>query len=220
MVRIDKLTVYFDKRASEIEGWAEEHDMTFGQFRTPLTQYAKGNLPWILDNGCFTEMWSLPNQGPVQRTFIRMMIDAQAPDSGCQFIVVPDFVGDSDATLSQFFEFIDEYPLPPEMTAYVAQDGQLSALVPWEDIGCLFIGGTDRFKGSVQAYQLAIEAKKRNKWVHVGRVNTTPRIVQWYGVADSIDGSGISRFTWMREKLLKDLKDLHRVQQTSLKEWC
>jgi len=208
-------------KASKIEAMSKEHGLTFGQFRTPLTQYAKGNLPWILDNGCFSEMWApYTNQGLTQQTFIRMMEDAQAPGSGCQFIVVPDFVGDSDATLSQFFEFIDEYPIPSEMAAYVAQDGQQTPLVPWEEIGCLFIGGSDSFKDGIQAYQLAIEAKKRGKWVHVGRVNTMPRVIQWYGVADSIDGSGICRFTWMRERLLADLKELHRVRQSSLQEWC
>lgn len=201
-----------------IKSWQIEYQLEFGQFRTPLTQYAVSDLPWILDNGCFTEMWGLPS--PTQDTFLRMMQYALLPDSGCQFIVVPDFVGDSDATLQQFIEFTDQHDMPASMVAYVAQDGQQAPLVPWEDIGCLFIGGSNSFKDGVQAYQLALEAKKRGKWVHVGRVNTAPRILQWYGIADSVDGSGISRFTWMRERFLKDLKDIRRVKQTSLEEWC
>lgn len=212
------LKVYFDNSVKQIKEWQKEFDLKFGQFRTPLTQYAKGDLPWILDNGCFTSPWQLPlnDKG---RTFMRMAHAALQQDSGCQFIVVPDVVGNADDTLDQFLEFTADCAIPSSMAAYVAQDGQMAALVPWEDIGCLFIGGSDSYKDGVQSYLLALEAKKRNKWVHVGRVNTTPRVIQWFDVADSIDGSGIARFTWMRERFLNDLLDLQAVRQSKLSEW-
>ena len=41
------------------------------------------------------------------------------------------------------------------------------------------------------------------KWVHVGRVNTAPRVKNWLGLADSIDGSGISKYDHMLENVLE-----------------
>jgi hypothetical protein len=40
------------------------------------------------------------------------------------------------------------------------------------------------------------------KWVHVGRVNTPSRFEYFEKLgADSIDGSGLARFSWMRQRL-------------------
>lgn len=205
------MKIYFDKSTHCIRLLESEHDMEFGQFRTPLTQYAAKGLPWVLDNGVFSRF--------EHDKFVRMQADA-IDSEFCEWIVVPDVVGNSDRTLKRFLSWTDDYPLVLEKAAYVAQDGQSSALVPWEDIVCLFIGGTDAFKDSQAALLLAMEAKRRGKWVHVGRLNSTERLVSWYGVADSCDGSGISRFTHQRDKLIKNLKDLERTIQTSLKEWC
>jgi hypothetical protein len=44
-----------------------------------------------------------------------------------------------------------------------------------------------------------------DKWVHVGRVNTAQRVSQWIGLADSIDGSGISKYDHMLEAVLNEL---------------
>ena len=204
------MKIYFDKRAVWIEELMEEHGLFFGQFRTPLTQYAAGEIPWVLDNGVYSEF--------KKEKFVRMQANA-IDDELCEWIVVPDVVGNADRTLQRFLSWTDDYPLVLNKAAYVAQDGQVSVLVPWEDIVCLFIGGTDAFKDSQAALLLAMEAKRRGKWVHVGRLNTTERLVSWYGIADSFDGTGVARFTWMRDKLIQDLKDLERTVQTSLQEW-
>ena len=46
-------------------------------------------------------------------------------------------------------------------------------------------------------------AKMLGKWVHVGRVNTAERVKNWIGLADSIDGSGISQYDHMLENVLR-----------------
>jgi hypothetical protein len=51
------------------------------------------------------------------------------------------------------------------------------------------------------------------KWVHVGRVNTAKRVRDWVGLADSIDGSGISRFDHMLEDVLSMLGGHHPQQE-------
>jgi hypothetical protein len=57
-----------------------------------------------------------------------------------------------------------------------------------------------------EALQAARCAKMLGKWVHVGRVNEAKRVRNWLGLADSIDGSGISRFDHMLEEVLSMIR--------------
>lgn len=67
--------------------------------------------------------------------------------------------------------------------------------MPWDDIVALFIGGTTEWKESSEVGHLCVEAKRRGKWVHAGRVNTKRRATRFMDVgADSMDGSSLSRF--------------------------
>jgi hypothetical protein len=77
------------------------------------------------------------------------------------------------------------YPL-----AFVAQDGASVDTVPWENLDVLFIGGTDQFKLGPTAKALIVEAKARDKWVHIGRVNSQGRFLAFAALgADSCDGT-------------------------------
>ncbi len=76
------------------------------------------------------------------------------------------------------------------------------------------------FKEGQDAFSLIEEAKIRNKWVHVGRVNTARKIIYFHGLADSFDGSGIARFTPTRKKALRILKSLEDTIQTRFTDWC
>ena len=62
--------------------------------------------------------------------------------------------------------------------------------IPWDDFDCLFIGGDDAFKESGLIRRTCREAKRRRKWVHMGRVNGLRRllIALDFGV-DSVDGT-------------------------------
>jgi len=62
--------------------------------------------------------------------------------------------------------------------------------VPWDDFDALFIGGTTAWKLSEAVYQLCQEAKRRGKWVHMGRVNSLRRmrLAESFG-CDSADGT-------------------------------
>ena len=81
----------------------------------------------------------------------------------------------------------------------VLQDGIERVTIPWARLHAVFIGGTDAFKFGAEAFAAARAAKMLGKWVHVGRVNTARRVSDWTGIADSIDGSGISRYDHMLE---------------------
>lgn len=76
----------------------------------------------------------------------------------------------------------------------MAQDGSERKPPPWTELDALFIGGSTAWKESSHAAALCIEARRRGKWVHVGRVNTVRRLRKFDGIADSIDGTKFSRF--------------------------
>lgn len=205
------MKIYFDCSTDKISEFEQYYNWDFGQFRTPLTKYAPGAYPWVLDNGCFTKF---------EPERFKRMWELALRDEGCHWIVIPDVVGDAEATRERFIEYTDEHPQLLKKAAYVAQDGQNIGLVPWDDIVCLFIGGTDEWKEGVEAYALATEARKRGLWVHVGRVNKFMRAIHWFRLAHSIDGSGISRFSKHRDRFVQDLKALHQWTQSTLDDWA
>jgi hypothetical protein len=76
--------------------------------------------------------------------------------------------------------------------------------LPWDDIAAVFIGGSDKFKLSPEAGHIIKAAKILQKWAHVGRVNDPARFEHFEKLgADSIDGTGIARYTHMREAIAK-----------------
>jgi len=179
------------------------------QLRTPLTQYRPDSLNvfnYGLDNGAFSQ--------PPGELFHRMAMKAK-DDPSCEWIVMPDVVGDAGSTTALFHYWVQELALEGKR-AYALQDGAENVAIPWADFECLFIGGTDHFKESNSCFQLALRAKELGKWVHVGRVNTPRRIVYWDGVADSFDGSGISRFTDQRNHALAVMRELNGSVQERL----
>ena len=189
--------------------WRENPDIEFMQLRTPLTQYAIDDLGIIhygLDNGAFTEFDS--------RTFTRMALKAK-DDPLCDWIVMPDMVGDAGSTSALFDHWVQELDLT-EKRAYALQDGATLGIVPFDKIECLFIGGTDHFKESRRCMEIVEQAKQLEIWVHVGRGNTPRRIVYWDGIADSFDGSGVARFSHMTEAAISTIRQLMGSTQTRL----
>lgn len=136
---------------------------------------------WIADNGCFNTNWERAKWD----TWLYAMMVYQET---CDFVVLPDVVGDHKETLRRYSQF---YPLVTKMgykTAFVCQDG----CEPWEIPPCdaLFIGGSTEFKMGAMARGCIAEGKKRGLWVHVGRVNSAKRYAYFLlNGADSWDGT-------------------------------
>lgn len=156
-----------------------------------LMRPGNGNKPtlpiWAADNGAFS--------GFDATAFLAML--ERLPRSA-QWVAAPDAVADWRATAALFDEWEPRIRALGFRVAYVLQDGAES--VPWERLDCLFIGGSTRYKLSQAAARWMAEAKRRGKWVHVGRVNSIRRL-RWcldYG-ADSVDGTQASMFpdTWL-----------------------
>jgi len=151
-----------------------------GQMVTP----GEGKRPvlgarWALDNGCFSSRWT-----PARWV---ATLDRHAHVPGCLFAVVPDVVADAEATDRLWDRWwpvpgLRGYPL-----AYVAQNGCRS--IP-AGASALFLGGDDRFKEGPEGRRVAIEARARGLWLHMGRVNSLRRLRYAASIGcHSVDGT-------------------------------
>lgn len=110
------------------------------------------------------------------------------------FVTLPDVVGDWEATRERWDWYTPVTEGLPR--AYVLQDGQPASAVPWSSTSAVFVGGSTEYKLSLAASELVAEAKRRDLWVHMGRVNTRRRIRYAKAIGcDSIDGTQASMFT-------------------------
>lgn len=140
------------------------------------------------DNACYAEATGKPWD---LSTWINWLAEEVAPRADtCLFATAPDVVGDAVATLERSAHWLDiirELGLP---AALVAQDGLEDLEIPWDTFDVLFLGGSTEWKLSEAARELTREAKRRGKWVHMGRVNSWKRIAiaREFGV-DSVDGT-------------------------------
>lgn len=141
---------------------------------------AQAGWLWAADNGCFSDRWDADK-------WLRWL-GGSHPRSGCLFAVCPDVVGDAVLTMHRWYRYSSEIRRLRYPVAYVAQDLADDDLVAW-DADCLFIGGSTEFKMSDIAFRLAIKARRRGMWVHVGRVNSFRRYKAWAPYADSCDGT-------------------------------
>lgn len=140
---------------------------------------------WAADNGCFSQ----GDQFDISRYYAwldRMSIAQQT----CLFATAPDVVADARATLARSLPILPELRRRGWRAALVGQDGLEQLIVPWEAFDCFFIGGSTAWKIAPAAARLVREARKRSKWVHMGRVNSARRLL--YAAAmgcDSADGT-------------------------------
>lgn len=166
------------------------------QLLTPLTRF-KAQDPaarFAIDNGAFARFDSA--------AFLALLKREGARKDLCRFVAVPDVVGSARRTL----ELFDRWAFRPELSgwplALVAQDGQEDLPLPWDDIAAVFIGGTTEWKLGRHAAAVIKAAKALGAFVHVGRVNTPGRFEYFEDLgADSIDGTGLSRYSWMRKRI-------------------
>src|SRR4051812_10828479 len=108
--------------------------------------------------------------------------------------------------------------------ALCAQEGMTPEGIPWDDFDCLFIGGRDAFKEGPIVRDACREARRRGKWVHMGRVNGLRRllIALDFGV-DSVDGtyllheSGKGRAENAPHDVVAWLRRLHAERRRALR---
>ncbi len=166
------------------------------QLLTPLTRYLPQQVDqeYAIDNGGYSEF----NRAAFQRLLAKHA-DRQHL---CRFVAVPDVVASARRTLEAFeywYPLLDGWKL-----ALVAQDGQENLPIPWDRIDAVFIGGSTEWKMSKHAADVIRTAKICGKWAHAGRVNTPGRFEHFEKLGtDSIDGTGLSQYSWMRERIYR-----------------
>ena len=154
-------------------------------------------LPIGVDNSAFTCFDEKRYRGLVSRINCEI-----------EWITLPDVVADAKITTQLFHQWKEQVDQP---LAYVGQDGCEDLEIPWDDFECFFIGGSTEWKLSQITAILVQEAKKRNKRVHMGRVNSQKRLRYAYQLGvDSVDGSGYSRWKSHLERDLEFLFYLHK----------
>lgn len=172
------------------------------QLLTPLTRFRlqRPTSRFAIDNGAFSGFQPKP--------FLSLLEREKDRQAQCIFVAVPDVVASARRTLEVFERWapkLNGWPL-----AIVAQDGVQDSPIPWDSIAAVFIGGTTEFKLSQQAQQVIRAAQALEKWVHVGRVNDPQRFAHFEDLGvDSVDGSGIGRYTWMRERINRRADQTH-----------
>jgi hypothetical protein len=164
------------------------------QLLTPLTRFnpQDPSAHFAIDNGAFAGF---------NADAFRSLLERESPRRDlCRFVAVPDVVGSARRTLEVFSHWAQRlkgWPL-----ALVAQDGQENLPIDWWRLDAVFIGGTTDWKMSHHAMAIIKAAQALGKWVHVGRVNTPARFEHFKKhKVDSIDGTGLSRYSHMREAI-------------------
>jgi hypothetical protein len=175
----------------DLETCADELGCQVGQLLTPLTRYRLRDpaRPWAIDNGAFAKFDAA--------AFESLLAREQHHRENCLFVTVPDVVGSARRTLEVFDYW--KVRLAGWKLALACQDGQEHLPIPWDEIAAVFIGGSTIWKASEHAAQIIKAAKAIGKWAHVGRVNHPERFDHFEKMgADSIDGTGIARYSHMR----------------------
>ena len=137
---------------------------------------------WCADNGCFGKNFN-------EASWWRWLESNASGAAECVFATAPDVVGDHAATVERSRPWLPRIRALGYPAAFVAQDGATPNNMPWNEFDALFIGGSTDFKLSQTAVDIAVEAKRRGMWVHVGRVNSRRRFLRFTSVADSADGT-------------------------------
>lgn len=144
----------------------------FGVIVTPIGNHrVEEGRVWAADNGCFTQ----PHRHDDDR-YIEWLGKRVEHVKLCRFATAPDVVGDSVATIRRSLPMLGRIRAAGFPAALVGQDGMEASDIPWDDIDAFFIGGTTNWKLGSVAASLAAEARRRGKWVHMGRVNSLRRL--------------------------------------------
>jgi hypothetical protein len=183
------------------------------QLLTPLTMFSRQEAEshYAIDNGAFAKF------NP--ESFTALLKRENHARALCRFVAVPDVVGSARRTLEIFKHW--QHRLTGWPLALVAQDGIEDMEIPWSGIKAVFIGGSTKFKLSQSAKDVVKAALALSKWIHAGRVNTPARFEYFEEMgAHSIDGTGLSRYSWMRTKIYEQAIKPRLFTETRENEPC
>ncbi len=168
------------------------------QLLTPLTRFLpqRPDQAFAIENGCFKGF---------DRNAYEALLERERPRQElCRWVTCPDVVGSARRTLEAFEYWSDRLRDDGWKVALVIQDGIEHLTIPWDRLDAIFIGGSTEFKLSKHAADVIRTARIMDKWSHAGRVNTPGRFEYFEELGtNSCDGSGLSRYSWMRERIFR-----------------
>ena len=176
----------------------------WGQILTPSSFATPHNLPlrWCGDNECFTGRYQFWR-------WLKWLRKMRPARSNCLFIVVPDVVGNAKRTLKRYIQMFLLVKMLGYPAALAGQDGleEMPWALRWLPYDALFVGGSTEWKMSPAADYCIRQAQRRDKWIHVGRVNSQKRIRHFKLVGvHSVDGTSLTyapdRDFWKFQKAL------------------
>src|SRR5262245_283595 len=178
----------------------------FGRMRTPhMGNKVEPGPAWGADTGCYSQKGERAYN---EERYFKWLSKQDA--ATCLFATAPDRVGDSAVTLTRSVPVLPKIRKLGLPAGFVIQEGaeEPGYAIPWDDFDVLFIGGcTEEWKLSDGVAALVREAKRRGKWVHMGRVNTLTRYRGAMRMGcDSVDG------TMLAWGPIKNLPKLRRWQ--------
>lgn len=149
---------------------------------------SQGGHGWALDNGA----WSAYRAGRPfdENAFKRAVLECGPVD----WIACPDVVMDADGTRRATDRWLPWLLDRVDRVLVVVQDGMTPTDVSLCSRVGVFVGGSDAWKEQTMTQWVDV-AHETGGWAHVGRVNSQRRLILARAAnADSIDGSGPSRF--------------------------
>jgi len=146
-------------------------------------QAKHGHSLFAADNGCFAQGGKYSDE-----KFLQWLDGLDR--ASCLFAAAPDVVGDAVGTRKRAYPMLPEIRKLGFKAAFVVQDGETSGKILWDELDAIFIGGSTEWKLSQAAADIVAEAKRKGKWVHMGRVNSFKRMRLAAAIGcDSVDGT-------------------------------
>ena len=148
------------------------------------TSRLDAGVPICLDNQAYTDSFE-------EDEWLKALDKLRKYKDQCLFVVIPDEFGNCEETIKKFHHYKDMASDFPK--AFVAQDRIMDYKndIPWSEFDCIFIGGNDSHRLGRGGGWAVKEGKRRDKWVHVGRVNSARRVIRFWQ-ADSWDGTHLN----------------------------
>lgn len=180
-----------------------------------------------IDNGCFTEAGRRAFNLDAYLRMIDRTLDAFTDHGAVLFATARDVPFDWHGTLRMSLPMLPLIRRVGAPAALVLQDGATPTNIPWDELDCVFIGGSTEWKISPVVQAISAEARSRRKWVHMGRVNSLQRMRIAHGFGcGSADGTflryegdaGVEQvLTWLRDTWKRDkARQEHKEQYLHL----
>lgn len=146
-------------------------------------QSKHGHNLFAADNGCFVQAAKYSDDG-----FLAWL--DQLDRAACLFATAPDVVGDAIGTRKRAYRMLPRIRELGFKAAFVVQDGETVDQIRWDEMDAIFVGGSTEWKLSQAAADIVALAKRKGKWVHMGRVNSYKRMRLAAAIGcDSVDGT-------------------------------